>query len=215
MSVSPKRMIGLCTVQESQGAWHRLGKSTWEIGKKKKRKKTDKNSGCVCFGCLLKSSYLIDLEGQVDLCQAEVPYCPISRKRDMMSSTDSGGLGCNKSLGDCWCHQLKLATSYIIVKGCYMHSCFPPNFPEPWEKSARLDLESVNYPHPSGSASSSCRSASSSKCAGISFQTKCRNVKTKFAEWCWLLEKIFHLLRWPANTTTRLQGGYIITNNQQ
>ena len=102
----------------------RLGKSG-----RKTTKKNDKNSGCVCFGCLLKSSYLIDLEGQVDLCQAEVPYCPISRKRDMMSSTDSGGLGCNKSLGDCWCHQLKLATSYIIVKGCYMHSCFPPNFP--------------------------------------------------------------------------------------
>lgn len=56
-----------------------------------------------------------------------------------------------------------------------------------------LDLKSVNYPHPSGSASSSCRSASSSKCAGISFQNKKRIIQTKFVEWCCLLEKNFSI----------------------
>ena len=119
----------------------RLGKSG-----RKKTKKNDKNSGCVCFGCLLKSSYLKDLKGQGfpwsaadDLWQPEVPYCPISRKRDMMSSTDSGGLGCNKSLGDCWCHQTaeacnwhQLATSLWKAAICTL--VFHQTFQNPGQK---------------------------------------------------------------------------------
>lgn len=56
-----------------------------------------------------------------------------------------------------------------------------------------LDLKSVNYPHPSGSASSSCRSASSSKCAGISFQNKKKD-NTNKVRWVMLPagKKLFH-----------------------
>lgn len=122
--------------------------------------------------------------------QPELPYCAISRNRDMMSSTDNGGLGCHQTS-----EASKRPRNCFNMLKANMAVLFSIQLPITRTLGSidLLDLKSVNYPHPSGSASSSCRSASSSKCAGISFQNK-KPDNTNKVRWVMLAagKKLFH-----------------------
>ena len=209
----------------SPGAWH-IDLASWENPEEKLRKKTTKFSAVPVELQLSQGFWILKVQDSHevdDLWQPELPYCAISRNRDMMSSTDNGGLGCNKSRWeDGWCHQTSEASKRPQI--CFnmlkanMSVLFSTQLPRTRTLGSidLLDLKSVNCPHPSGSASSSCRSASSSKCAGISFQNKKTIIQNK-VRWVMLAagKKNLPFLGWPANATMRLQGGYIIKNNQQ
>lgn len=142
MSVSPNRMIGLCTVGVAGCMAYRLGK----LGKsgRKTQEKPTKFSAVPVEIQLSQGSWILKVQDSHevdDLWQPELPYCAISRNRDMMSSTDNGGLGCNKSRGrDCWCHQTSEASKrpqnlFQHAKGKYGSFVFHPTSQNqnPWK----------------------------------------------------------------------------------